>query len=275
MGDLRYNTPWRRMTAALYERPRDGKIMGAYDIDVTDAMSWMEEQRAKGHHVTPLHIVIGAMGRALGTVPELNCYARWGRVYYRGDVVVSSAVSIKGRELAVVKVARAHQKSVLEIAQEMQQRVEQTRDGNEERTNSSRNLVAQIPWPFRRWVYQFIRWVVFELGVPLPGTGLSLDSFGSVMISNVGSLGIAYAFPALFPAANLSFVVAMGRVTERPTYVNGELVPRKFMPFGASFDHRVVDGAHIGRLQAAFVENLSNPRALAEPVSPSDDASGG
>ncbi len=265
MGDLRYNTAWREMAAAVYERPRDGKIMGSYDIDVTDAMAWLDELRAEGHRVTPLHLVIAAMARCLAAVPELNCYARWGKVYYRGNVTVSSVVSVKGRDMGVVRVVDADKKTITEIAAEMQARVEATRQGEDQTTGGSKNALAKIPWPFRRWVFQLLRWLIFEMGVSIPGTGLSVDAFGSVLITNVGSLGIHYAFPALLPAANLSFVVAMGKVVEVPRYRDGQLVPRKLLPFGASFDHRVVDGAYIGRLQALFEHLLTHPRELGEP----------
>ena len=35
--------------------------------------------------------------------------------------------------------------------------------------------------------------------------GLSKDSFGSALVSNIGSLGLDYGIPALMPASNLEF----------------------------------------------------------------------
>lgn len=260
MDDYQYDTGWRRTSAAIYARPTDGKVMGAYEVDVTEAVDWMAEQREQGHQLTLMHLVMSSLGRGLAEVPELNCYARWGRVVHRGDVVVATAVSVGGTELNMVRISQADRKSVLELAAEVRERVEQVRTGGEKVGGSSRGIVPHLPWPIRRWVVQAIRWLVFEAGLKLPGTGLSIDAFGSVLVTNVGSLGIHFAFPALMPAANLSFVVAMGKMVERPVYVDGQLVPRKFLPFGASFDHRIVDGAHIGRLQETFVRCMGDPR---------------
>lgn len=264
MEDLRYNTPWRKMTTAVFDRPRDGKVSGAYDMDVTEAMAWLEEQRAQGQQITPTHLVMASLGRALAEVPELNCYVRMGRVVLRKDVTVSATVSIEGRDMGIVRVRDADRKRVQTICAEMREAVERTRARSDQRASQRGGLVPILPWPFRRWAVQLVRWLTLELGLRMPRLGVDIDAFGSVLLTNVGSLGIAYGFPALMPASNLSFVVAMGKVVERPAYINGELVPRKFMPFGATFDHRIVDGAFIGRFQARFEYCLGNPRLLSE-----------
>lgn len=264
MEDLRYNTPWRRMATAIFERPRDGRVFGAYDIDVTDAVAWIDELRAEGHQVTPTHIVIAGLGRALAAVPELNCYVRMGRVVLRKNVTVAATVSIDGRDMGMVRVPDADRKRVQTICAEMRDSVERTRARSDQRASQRGGLIPRLPWPFRRWAVQFARWLTMELGLRIPSLGIDLDAFGSVLLTNVGSLGIAYGFPALMPASNLSFVVAMGKIVERPAYVDGVVVPRKYMPFGATFDHRIVDGAYIGRLQARFEDCLTNPRQLGE-----------
>ena len=41
--------------------------------------------------------------------------------------------------------------------------------------------------------------MVHESGLPVPNMGLSQEMFGSVLVSNIGSLGIDYGIPALMP----------------------------------------------------------------------------
>lgn len=262
MENLRYDTPWRRMSAAIFEPPRDGKVFGSFDIDMTGVLAYIERARAEGRRVTPTHVVVASFGRALGRdVPELNCYARWGRVIHRGEVTVATTVSIKGRDLSVVKVRQTDQKPLRQVAAELEERVSRTREGQEDGRGDS-TLLARIPWPLRRWIFRLLRFVVYEMGVPLKFAGLSNEMFGSVMITNVGSLGLAYAFPALMPASNLSFVVSIGKIVERPVVIDGQIVIRPMMPFGATFDHRVVDGAHIARLAERLVHYLTYPDEL-------------
>ena len=48
---VKVNTAWRRMAAAIFEPPRDGKLLGSYDLDmrkplaaVPYTLSWAAEQ---------------------------------------------------------------------------------------------------------------------------------------------------------------------------------------------------------------------------------------
>jgi pyruvate/2-oxoglutarate dehydrogenase complex dihydrolipoamide acyltransferase (E2) component len=264
--DDRYDTAWRRSAAAIYAPPRDGKVFGAYDIDVTTALEYMQAKRAEGWHLTVTHLVVAAIGRTLGKhVPALNCYSRLGRVYHRGEVVVAATVSLRGEDITIIKIGEADKKGLRQIAEEMDERIQQRRAGSEERGVESRGGLARLPWPLRKWTFQLFRWLVHEAGLKIPGAGISSEMFGSVLVTNIGSLGLAYGFPALIPASNLSFVVSMGKIQERPMGVNGQIVLRQMLPFGATFDHRIVDGAHIGRLVHYINHYLTHPEELEQP----------
>jgi pyruvate dehydrogenase E2 component (dihydrolipoamide acetyltransferase) len=103
---------------------------------------------------------------------------------------------------------------------------------------------------------------VYELNIQLKGVGLSTDMFGSVLVSNIGSLGLDYGIPALLPASNLAFVQAIGKIKEVAVVQDGEIVARTVLPISASFDHRVVDGAHISRYIQGINYYFANPEEL-------------
>ena len=89
--------------------------------------------------------------------------------------------------------------------------------------------------------------------------------FGSAMVSNIGSLGIDYGIPALMPASNLSFVMAIGKTKEKPVVRDGEICIANVLPIAATFDHRVVDGAHIAKLVKGLDYYFENPEELCHP----------
>lgn len=259
-----FDTPWRRMAAAIFEPPRDAKVFGSLEIDVTESIRFVEQKRAEGVPITLTHMVVGALGRCLGDeVRDLNCYVQWGHVRPRKDVVVATAVSLEGKAVSFVKVQRAHQRAITEIARDLDSRVKRTRAGEEDQAAAKRTMLANVPWPFRRWLFQILRFLVHELGLKLPIKGLSTDMFGSVMLTNVGSLGLSYAYTALMPASNLSFVVSIGKVERKPIVdENDQIIIRSMMPFGAVFDHRVCDGAQIGKLHQGLKRYLQNPELM-------------
>lgn len=80
---------------------------------------------------------------------------------------------------------------------------------------------------------------------------------GTLTITNVGVFGIDGGTPILNPGE--SAILAMGRVSERPWVVDGELAVRSVMTLALSFDHRVVDGSLGSRFLAEVARVLGDP----------------
>ncbi len=260
------NTPWRIMSTAVYAPPNEGKIYGTADIDVTKAMDFIKKEREKGHYLTITHLVAAAIGRTLGLkVPEVNIYLRRGKLIPREDVIVTIAVNMgSGGEMSSVRIRQAHQKTVYDIAQEIVDKAKMSRDGTENKTMKKKHSLSKVPWPFRRWVFVLLKWITNDLGVELKSLGLAHDSFGSVLLTNIGSHGLTTGFAALFPASRLPAVVAMGKVEDKPVVVDGEIVIRKMITLSGVFDHRIMDGFHGGAMSTHVKNYLENPERLAE-----------
>ena len=94
------------MAAAIFfNPPRDGKVFGIMDFPFQNAQEAIKKWNSEGHHVTATHYYMSTMGHVLGTwVPELNCYAQWGKVYQRPKVTISAAVLVGGKDLTTVRI---------------------------------------------------------------------------------------------------------------------------------------------------------------------------
>jgi pyruvate dehydrogenase E2 component (dihydrolipoamide acetyltransferase) len=81
---------------------------------------------------------------------------------------------------------------------------------------------------------------------------------GVFTITNLGGYGI----DSFTPIINLpqSAILGVGRITQEPVVLNGEVVPGETMSLSLTFDHRVIDGAPAAR----FLERVC--QLLAEPV---------
>ncbi len=259
-----YNTPWRKLAAAIYTAPQDARVYGTMEFDVTDAQTYIQEQRAAGVRITMTHLVISALARALAfDVPEMNCFIRRGRIIPRKTVDVLVAVTMnRGQEMSAIKIRGAHKKPVSEIAEETRRQAMAHRGGQESKSIQNKNTLSKLPWPFRRWAFRLIRWIVNDLGIQLKSLGLSDNSFGSIMLSNIGTHGLATGMAALFPAAKLPAVIVMGHAEEKPVVRDGEIVIRTVLPITGTFDHRIVDGGHAGTLARSVMRRLARPHAL-------------
>ncbi len=89
--------------------------------------------------------------------------------------------------------------------------------------------------------------------------GLEKDSFGTVMLTNVGSFGYGTVLAPFPPYAGVPLVVALGAVTERPCVVDHKVEIREMITVGITADHRFTDGAKAMRLLSKFNAYVHDP----------------
>ena len=261
------NSNWRKVASTIYRKPNDSKIYGTVDIDVTELEKFISKKRREGIKTTLTYLITLIVGKAIrNEVPELNTYVKRGRIIQREQVDATVSVLLQGGQMGSVKIDNTDQLSISELSEEIAGKIQQSRKGNENDTMQSKNLLSTIPWPFRSWVFKLYRMVTIGWGISIPGVGLSANSFGSYLVSNIGSVGLDTGYGALLPSSNVSIVLILGNVIKKPVVINDEIVPRKILTLSATLDHRVVDGSHGGKLFRAIKYYVKNPHLLDYPV---------
>lgn len=261
-----FNTPWRVTAAAIYTTPTDSRVYGTLDIDVTDACRFLDDKRQQGVKITMTHLATAVLARAVAfDVPEMNAFVRRGAVVGRERLDVMVPVSVGGESGVTPAIIRdAHARTVTSIASEIRDKAASGRAGDETRAAQNKYLLNRIPWPLRRPVFLFLKWITVDLGFELKPLGLSAHSFGSFVVSDIGSFGLNTGMTALMPAAKVPAVIVLGKVEERPVVRDGEVMIRTVLPLTGTFDHRIVDGMQIGKLARGIKRNFRKPEWLDE-----------
>ena len=261
-----FNTPWRVTAAAIYTTPTDSRVYGTLDIDVTDAKRFLDEKRGTGVKITMVHLATAVLARAVAfDVPEMNCFIRRGRVVGRERIDVMVPVAIgDGEGVSAILVRDAHARTVTSIAEEIRMRADENRSGTESRTAQNKYLLNRIPWPLRRPAFRFLKWITVDMGIKIKSLGLSADSFGSFVVSDIGSFGLNTGMTSLMPAAKVPAVIVLGKIEDKAVVKNGEVVIRTMLPLTGTFDHRIVDGLQIGKLARGIKRNFRKPEWLDE-----------
>jgi pyruvate/2-oxoglutarate dehydrogenase complex dihydrolipoamide acyltransferase (E2) component len=261
------NTGWRKVASSLYRRPTDSKIFGSVEIDITDLEEYIAEKRKNGIKATLTHVFILAAARALKEeVPEMNTYIRRGNVILRDHIDVMVSVLLRESQMGSVLIKDADQFTLEELIKVMNEEVKNSRKGNENKTMQIKDKLAGIPWPMRGWVFRILKTITSDLGLSFPSLGISANSFGSFVVSNIGNVGLDMGYPALFPASNVSFVLVLGGVNRKPAVVGDQILPRTILSLGAALDHRVVDASHGGLLFRYMKNIVKNPWLLDEKI---------
>ncbi len=266
-----FNTPWRVTAAAIYTTPTDSRVYGTLDIDVTDAKRFLDKKRGTGVKITMTHLATAVLARAVAfDVPEMNCFIRRGSVVGRERIDVMVPVAIGGGEgVSAIIIKDAHARTVTSIAEEIRSSAEQNRAGTETRTAQNKYLLNRVPWPLRRPVFRFLKWITVDMGIRIKALGLSADSFGSFVVSDIGSFGLNTGMTSLMPAAKVPAVIVLGKIEDKAVVRKGQIEIRTMLPLTGTFDHRIVDGLQIGKLARGIKRNFRKPEWLDEV--PHDD----
>lgn len=257
------NTNWRKVASSIYKKPTDSKIYGSVDIDVTELENFIVKKRREGVKTTLTHLLTLIVARAFREeVPELNAFVRRGKIIRRKSIDATVSVLLEGAEMGSVNIPNCDQLNVSELTDIIAAKIKDSRSGNENNTMQSKQMLSSIPWPFRSWLFYLYKKITIDWGISIPGMNLSSDSFGSFLISNIGTLGLDSGYAALLPSSNVSIVLIIGKVYKKPLVINDEIVIRKVLSLSATLDHRVVDGYHGGKLFRYIRRIIKQPELL-------------
>ena len=264
------STPWRQIAAAAYSGPKDCRIFGTIEVDITATMDYITHKRESGEKPTLIHFVTAALARCIHEdVPQINCFLQRGKFIRRENVDVFITVALQtGEDLTGIIIPHAQHLPIREITSLLRSKVREKRQGHDSGFVSAKHTLSKIPWPFRRMLFLLIRWWVYSLGFRLPFFHIPRDPFGSVILSDIGSHGLNTGMAALFPMGRVPVVITMGKVEKKPVVVDEEVQIRSILPLTATLDHRIVDGAQAGALARGLARRLRYPERFAELSTP-------
>jgi len=254
---------FRKLAIGSWRTTYDPTVYGTLTVRMDKALAYIEAFRQRtGVRLTVTHLMTKAMGEALRRCPEANALLRFNKIYLRKQVTISALVvqTDAGKvDLTSAKIDDADKKSLREIAQEMEEAVRRVRERRDVALEKGKGTIQKIPYMFLNLFTWLIGFLMYTLNLDLSGIGMPKDAFGSVIITNVGSLGLDTAYVPLVPYTRVPIFVAPGAVKDVPVVEDGKVVPGKVMNINASFDHRFIDGFHAGVLANTLREMLENP----------------
>jgi len=263
MAEFNPNNEWRKIASAIYRKPTDSKIFGSVELDVTELEKYITRKRREGLKITLTHFFTLAVGRGLReATPELNCFVRRGRIVQRKQVDAMVSVLIDGGEMSSVLVEHTDRLNLKQLAENLNEGINNARSGDENDTMKMKGRIASIPWPLRGGIFRLIKFLTVGMGISIPAIGLTANNFGSYVMTNIGTIGLDTGFPALFPVSNVSFVFVMGGISKKPVVVNDEVVVRRIISLSAAMDHRLVDAMHGGQLFRYIRQIVATPEVL-------------
>jgi pyruvate/2-oxoglutarate dehydrogenase complex dihydrolipoamide acyltransferase (E2) component len=257
---------WRKLAGSFWGAPNDPQFYGDLEIDAGTLMQHLDQLRERtGTHVTVTHAVGRAVAHGLDSVPDLRVRLARGREYERESTNVFFIVAAEGGELTGCKVDRANEKSLVEIAEELETSRSAISSGSDASFGKAKKMLDLLPSRLLRPAMNFSAFLTSDLNLDLPALGLRRQAFGSAMITSVGMWGISRAYSPLAGYYRVPVLVLVGAVTERPVAVSGQVVIRPMLTLTATFDHRYADGFQAAKFAQAVQEYCRDPASFETP----------
>jgi pyruvate dehydrogenase E2 component (dihydrolipoamide acetyltransferase) len=262
MKDL---SSFRKIALGTWRTAYDPSVYGTLVLRMDRALDYIARFRARtGRRLTVSHLMAKASAMALQACPEANSILRWNRIYLRQRIGVFFQVLMTDEGKADLSGATLYDvegKSLLEIVDEFEQKVAQVRKRQDPALEKTRGTFQRLPYFLLRPFLRFLSFLSYTLNLDLRSLGIASDPFGSLMITNIGSLGLDTAYAPLVPFSRVPILFAIGEARDEVVAENGQPAVVKTMSVNATMDHRVIDGFHAARIATVLREWMENPDA--------------
>jgi pyruvate/2-oxoglutarate dehydrogenase complex dihydrolipoamide acyltransferase (E2) component len=256
---------FRKIAIGTWQNAYDPSVYGTMELRMDEAMRYIDEFRKKtGKKLTVSHLMARAAAEVMKETPDANAVLRFNRVYLRKRIGIFFQVVMTDEGPGKVDLSGAtlydvEKKSLVEIYDEFQGKVEAVRARKDPALEKTRNTFHSIPYMLLNAFLKVLGFLSFTLNLDLRAFGIPSDPFGSMMITNIGSMGLDTAYVPLVPYSHIPILLALGAVKEQPIVEDGKVIVAKIMKVNATFDHRFIDGFHAANMSKIVRAWLERP----------------
>jgi pyruvate dehydrogenase E2 component (dihydrolipoamide acetyltransferase) len=259
---------FRKIAIGTWQNAYDPSVYGTLELRMDEAMRYIQEFRERtGRRLTVSHLMAKAAAMVLKECPDANAVLRWNRIYLRQRIGIFFQVVMTDQgedkvDLSGATLYDVERKSLVELCDEFAAKVADVRARKDPALEKTRRTFLSIPYFLLNWVLKLIAFFSYTLNLDLRWAGIPSDPFGSIMITNIGSLGLDTAYVPLVPYSHVPILLATGAVREQPVVdANGKVTVGKVMAVNATFDHRIIDGFHAAVMSKVLRRWMEDPYA--------------
>lgn len=260
-------TAFRKISLGNWRHPRDPQTYAEVEFNMEPAELFMKKVK-NGRPISLTHYVAKILGECFSRYPDLNSVILRGTLHRRKEISAFITTLLKhknGADLSGFSIRNINQLSLPEIAEICDSEVTRLRRGDDPEFHALDKNLSRIPMSLVTPLFRIMDFFKYTLNMATKAPGMQPDRFGSVIITNIGALGLHSAFTPLTPVSRTPFLVAVGKPFEGVVAVDGEVCIQKRIRFGFTFDHRHIDGYHGAKMLRYFSKVFEAPDKYLTP----------
>ena len=267
---LRTLEPFYKFIPYIMCKKNDATNYFADSFEITDVDRYLREKRSEGYKgIGILHLFIASYVRAIAHCPRLNRFVAGQKIYARNNIeivlTVKRALSIDAPE-TTIKVVFEPTDTVFDVYRKLNEKIDEIKaNDGENNTEQVARALCRIPGIFIKLTVGILSLLDY-FGL-LPMSLLDASPFhGSMIITDLGSLGIPPIYHHLYNFGNLPVFISFGakrRAVELDK--TGAVVERKYLDYKVVMDERITDGMYYAYAFKYIKYYMRNPAALEQP----------
>lgn len=267
---LRTYPPYNMFTPFVMKDRNDATNYFSDSIEVTEIDRWLREKRAEGYKgMGMLHMFLASYVRTVAYRPALNRFVSGQHVFARSYIEVLMTVKkafSDDAEETTIKVKFLPSDTIFDIYRKISEKIDEVKSADSSNgTDKFVETFAHMPRIFLNSMVGILKMLDY-LGW-LPQSLLDISPFhGSMIITDLGSIGIPPVYHHIYNFGNLPLFIAFGakrRCVELDA--SGHPVERKYIDYRASIDERTCDGFYMAGSFKYLKYYMKNPRLLEAP----------
>ena len=266
---LRSLSPFFQMVPFIMKWTNDSCNYFEDSVEITEADRWLREKRKEGYPgLGSLHLFIAAYVRTVAMRPGVNRFISGQRLYARRNIEIIMAIKRSlstDAEETSIKVEFEPTDTIFDVYHKLGAAVDAVKANEATDTDDAAAMLTKMP----RLLLKFVVWFMNMLDYfdKLPKSLLKTSPFhGSIVITDLGSLGIPPVFHHIYNFGNIPNFLAFGAKRKAVELdKNGKLVERKYIDYRLTLDERPCDGLYFATALKYLKYYLRNPAQMELP----------
>lgn len=263
--ELKHVSPIFRLMPSLMEERVDAHVYFNQNIAITKMEEYISSKAKENIKISLMDIVFAAIVRIMGERPKLNRFVVNGRVYARNKITlamtIKKSLTDEGEE-TTVKIDFDGTESLLEVREKLQSIIAENKDTSASNDmDKIAGLLSKIPSSFLKFAVKFLKHL--DKKGHLPKSIIELSPFhASVVVTNVGSIGIDSIYHHIYNFGTTSMFFAIGKKKTSYVLEDEEVVKEKCVNIAFVGDERICDGHYYASSFRSLTRYLMHPELL-------------
>lgn len=254
----------------MYPNRCDNEAFISVKVDLTAAEEFLKKKNADNpeYKYNIFQLVLTAVLKTIKQRPKMNYFVANQNMYERNELTAAFTVkkifSDNGGE-ALARISAKDEDNLDSIHNEIYRQVSFCRSDKKDASTESMDFVQKIPG--KHLIGAVVRFL--DRHGWMPASMIATDPYQcSVVLTNLGSIGLDSGYHHMTNWGTNSVFVAIGLMKKRPFHDDdGNVTMRQSLSLGLTIDERIADGYYYSKTVKLLKHLLENPELLELPLS--------